>query len=187
MIPKRRVPKGWFETRKNHGDRTLAQQMIGLGALRKIVKGKTILDVGCAEGLIGFELLDYGALLVHGVEIVPRQVYVARAIAIGRPVGTCGFIIGDVNTFKPTFEYDIVLMLGILHKLEDPEASCRRLVVAAKQLCVIRIPPSDVAHIIINRNGLQYNLDTIMVSEGFKLKFETTSAYDEVTLFYIRK
>lgn len=188
MKPKRLAPKGWFLTRKNLGDRTIQQQMIGLDTLLRGVRGKTVLDIGCAEGLISLAMLDHGALLVHGVDIVLRQIHVARLIAAERPVGTCGFIVADVNTFVPEHSYDIVLMLGILHKLIDPEASCRRFASIANKLCVIRIPPAGFNHSIKHRtSGVTYDLDETMAGEGFVFLHDSASAFGEVTLYYQRE
>ena len=48
--------QGWFSTKGRLGDRTLKQQLMGLDPLFAECKGKTVLDVGCAEGLISIEL-----------------------------------------------------------------------------------------------------------------------------------
>ena len=51
----------WFAQPGAPGDRTFEQQMTGLGWLKDICQGRTILDFGCAEGLIGIEMLKHGA------------------------------------------------------------------------------------------------------------------------------
>ena len=51
--------KGWFVTDGRAGDRTLAQQLVGLDKIN--VQGATVLDVGCAEGLISIEMAKRGA------------------------------------------------------------------------------------------------------------------------------
>ena len=47
---------GWFTTAKRPGDRTLEQQLVGLDKVLAEVAGKTVLDAGCAEGLISMEI-----------------------------------------------------------------------------------------------------------------------------------
>ena len=54
-------PKGWFST-LGLVNRTPDQQLNGLIGCSWRVWGKTVLDVGCAEGLISIELAKAGAI-----------------------------------------------------------------------------------------------------------------------------
>ena len=62
---KMRAAMGWFvinHDKAGHrdGDRSLEQQMRGLEKLVREVHGKTVLDIGCAEGLISMALVRAG-------------------------------------------------------------------------------------------------------------------------------
>lgn len=130
--------KGWFKTDGQDGDRTLTEQMQGLQPLLRMALNKSILDVGCAEGLISITLHDAGARLVHGIEIVPDHIRTANALRSGRPIS---FEVADAQTYRPTRRYDIVVMLAVLHKLPDPTAACVKFADTAIESCVIRLPP----------------------------------------------
>ncbi|HHI81676.1 MAG TPA: hypothetical protein ENJ99_00840, partial [Rhizobiales bacterium] len=64
----------WFIIGDNNGQIPLKRQLLGLSEID--VKGKTLLDVGCAEGLMALHFLDKGAKAVHGIEIRERAVEV---------------------------------------------------------------------------------------------------------------
>jgi len=179
----RQKTHGWFHTEKRPGDRSLYQQMTGLAPLLAEVKGSTVLDVGCAEGLIGIELAKHGAKAVLGLELVPGHLEIANKIKGERP---CKFLEADANDYVPTEHYDIVLMLAILHKLRDPSGSCARIVKAASSLCVIRLPPSGPV-IEDDRSGkVPHDIHKVMVDAGFKLEREEMGPFLEWMGYYRR-
>lgn len=169
--------KPWFSTPGKPGDRTLEQQLMGLEPLFAEVAGKTVLDVGCAEGLISIECAKHGARCVTGLEIRPDAVRCAdkgmAALGISRPF-TWWFKCGsadDPEVAQKFRSYDIVLMLAVLHKLKDPSAACRRLAAAAKDLVVIRLPPGTDSVIIDPRSGnVPNDIGWVMADEGFELE-----------------
>lgn len=129
--------KSWFGE-----ERALKDQMRGPDALLTEVKGKTILDLGCAEGLISLELMEKGgATLVHGMEAVLSRVTEAR----NRFCGTSAqFWCGDVEQFNQQQgvlpAYDVVLALSIAHKLRDPERFLRLAAGRSREFIAIRLP-----------------------------------------------
>ncbi|MEO6588951.1 MAG: methyltransferase domain-containing protein [Pyrinomonadaceae bacterium] len=164
---------GWFHTEGRLGDRTIEQQLMGLDMLMERVPGKSVLDVGCAEGLIAIEMAKRGATAVHGVEIVPGHVEVGNELRGDLPVL---LEVGDANTYTPVRQYDIVIMLALLHKLEEPSRACFRFAAAARELVVLRHPPSAAPNIVDVRSGLvKQKIPKAMRKSGFKLIRE---AYD---------
>ena len=165
--------KGWFNIPGRPGPRTGAQQLLGLDQLFAECKGKTVLDVGCAEGMISIELARRGALAVHGVEVAPRRVKVGRS-----RVGTLPVTLetADANVWQPRRQYDIVLALAVLHKLKDPSSAARRLADACRNLLVLRMPP-EMGHCIIDgRSGCKpHAIDLVLIAAGFELE---RTAYD---------
>lgn len=186
VTPETLKKKGWFIAGGRSGDRTLDQQMIGLDRLFEQAPGKTILDAGCAEGLISIELARRGALGCHGLEIVPGHVEVARSLAGGLP---CTFEVADLNEHDigQTGQADIVLMLAILHKLRDPSKVCSALAHKAKELCVIRLP-ADGPVIKDKRSGfVAHDIDAVMLSSGFELSDVDLGHLDEWVGYYRRQ
>ncbi len=161
--------KGWFQGLGRDGDRTLEQQMTGLDPLLREVRGKSVIDAGCAEGLISIELAKAGASGVVGFEIVPGFVDLARESAGNLP---CQFFVANLNEYDLTDKphADIVLMLAILHKLKDPSAVCAALAGLARDLCVIRMPPSGLVIVDARSGNVPHDIGAVMARCGFVLE-----------------
>jgi len=170
------------------GDRTLDQQMTGLTSLMALVKGKTVLDLGCAEGLIAVEMAKAGAVAVHGVEIRPQAVEVANVLRGDLPIT---FEVGDGNVWEPKRNYDIVAMLSFLHKLSDPTTSCRRFAACATYV-VIKLPPQaqcdKLLPIVLDMrsNMRKHKIGVAMGRVGFEL-YHTETAYKDEWVGYYRR
>lgn len=162
-------PNNWFG-----GDRTFEQQMTGLDWLKDVCHGRTILDFGCAEGLISIEMLRHGATHVHGIELVLERVKAARVNARGY---ASLFETGDANAWKPTKRYGVVLALAILHKLTDPSAVARRLARAADHAVVLRLPPRGAVVIDPRSKNVPHDLGAVLVDEGFVLEPKVSGNY----------
>ena len=175
---------GWFHTKRRPGDRAFDQQLTGLGPLINKVKGKSVLDIGCAEGLISHHLVDMGAVAAHGVEIVKGHIEVANKLRKDR---ACHFEVGDANEWTPKRQYDIVILLAILHKLRDPAAACRRFADAARELVVIRLPPYGTT-IVDERSDFQpFDIAEVMKDAGFELGLNgPLGPFDEWMGYYTR-
>ncbi len=165
--------KGWFHLPGRPGDRSFEEQLKGLDWLIANCKGKTVLDVGCAEGLIAIELAKRGAVAVHGVELIEDRVRLANKLRGGLPVT---FEVGDMNTWRPRRQYDIVIGLAILHKLKDPGAVAVALANAARETVVFRLPPENAPMIRDRRSNFEpHNISALMDACGFVL---TEATYD---------
>lgn len=177
--------QGWFTTQGRPGDRTLESQKIGLGRLYAAVRGKTLLDVGCAEGLLTMDLVSAGgAVAAHGVEIVKGHVEVAHKLQDTLPI--C-FEQGDANAWIPQRQYDVVTLLAILHKLTNPSAACARFAAVARELVVIRLPPLHAPTIIDERSGNNpHHIGTVMAAHGWRLDEVVKGPFDEWCGYYVR-
>jgi SAM-dependent methyltransferase len=122
--------KGWFVIPGvQHGVRDLRERTDPLRPLLAHTRGATILDLGCAEGMISKWLVDEGrARLVHGLELHPPYVETARKM-MPRPQYKARFDVCDLNHFERDTAtagllpgYDIVLALNVIQKLFDPRA-----------------------------------------------------------------
>lgn len=143
------MQKGWFKIDAHYdGDRTIDEQLTGLDLVCERAKGKTVLDLGCAEGLIGLHLLDRcGASLLHGFSLVPSEIMAARHLGWGRE--NAAFHVLDLNlldkaiAWKPPVllpRYDTVLLLSVLHKLETPVGILEHVLPLVNGLLAVRLP-----------------------------------------------
>lgn len=165
------MDRGWFSIAGvRPGDRTLKEQMIGLDLALKEARGKTVLDLGCAEGLISREFAKAGAKSVLGIELLASHLAVAKVQC--RDVPQVQFVqahLGDYIKARESFpQYDIVLALGIIHKLEDPAIPLRFAAQSARSLVVFRAPAKKYDGLIKSKHSdIKCDVPKIMKSEGF--------------------
>lgn len=134
--------KGWFRVPgiRPEGDRTFEEQIIGLDRAIGEAKGKRVLDIGCAEALISREFAKAGAEVV-GIELLETHLQVARKVCAGLPVRFICAHLKDYMLANPNPEkFDIVLALGIIHKLPDPNEPLLWAARATKDLLCFRAP-----------------------------------------------
>ena len=145
-------------------------RMAGLKPLFQKARGCTVLDLGAAEGVIASWFARNGARVIHGFEMIPDRIPVARRILSQFPLealefhqATIGRWSDFVQQFKPILldSYDIVLFLGIYHHLH---ATHRKGVLQgalerARRWFAIRTPHSlvegDQLIEFINRHGFR--------------------------------
>ena len=130
--------RGWFQIEGQLGDRTLEEQVAALRPAIAECHGKTIVDLGSAEGLISREFARAGAKMVTGIESLPGHVAVANRECAG--LKNIEFINADLNVAyqQYVFNVDIVLALGIAHKLPDPADCILFAARSASELVLIR-------------------------------------------------
>lgn len=128
-----------------HGHMDYRRRLHGYDMLLPYLAGRTLLDLGCAEGVI----LDYLArgnyAAAHGVDNSPQRIETARRLFAGRPLR---FDVADLNRtdcfdaayFEPG--YDVVLLLGVYQHLipERRERMLREALERCRDLFVLRIP-----------------------------------------------
>lgn len=145
-------PKGWFVIPGvQAGDRTLEDQRRGLeAAIAEVQNARaagtplSVLDLGCAEGLLGREFVLAGADQVVGVELVREHVIVACQVCkdVMPPLelvhsGIAEFAIVEQKR-EPFRRFDLVLALSVCHKLRDPSVGLRYAARAARRLLCFR-------------------------------------------------
>jgi len=176
--------KGWLKIPGvQDGERTLDEQMLGLSpALIDVADGraKTVLDFGCAEGLIGIEFAKAGAT-VRGLELQQQYVDMGNKLAAEAGVADrCRFArhdLGDLNgrelpdSFPCPDGADIVLALAIVHKLREPGRALQHMARLAKQRLVIRLPIGSDGHIACKYDASRNcNSHAVMADAGFALE-----------------
>lgn len=183
---------GWFEIPGvQHGDRTLAEQMMGLEEALGEAPGKTVCDLGCAEGLIAIEFAKAGAADVYGcdynIELLEAGLDELDQHA-GLPVS---FEFKDIaeaieQGWKPQF--DIVLALAILHKLPDPAAGVKLCAEMARDLIVIRLPIRSSGRICgKHHRHMQCDVREILKGCGFYMARKVPGPRGELVHYWRRK
>lgn len=135
---------GWFKLPGQKGDREVAGQLLGLKPALAEAAGKSVLDLGCAEGAIALEFARAGASRIIGLEVVCPHLEVARQLF--RDAGVecpAEFYCVDLDRAKVEVQaqqVDVVLALAVIHKLKDPAGILRYFAEMARELVVIRMP-----------------------------------------------
>lgn len=160
--------KGWFSIDGvQTGDRTLEQQMTGLQEALQACRGKRVLDLGAAEGLIAREFARAGALEVVGIECNEESATVAEKQCRGLPVQ---IVTANLNNYRLRGRFDIVLALAILHKLKDPAGTVDAIAARAPGLVVVRLPAGSEGYFVTKIHGTPINVNTHFRKRGFDLQ-----------------
>lgn len=145
------MSSGWFRIPGvQEGPRSIDEQMMGLAPALTEATGKTVLDLGCAEGSIALEFARAGALNVFGCDY--NAGFIDTANRQLKRVGPAAvrFQHADIADLLAAYErpqYDIVLALAILHKLPDPAAGAKFCAQSARSLIVVRLPQGSTGTI----------------------------------------
>ncbi len=189
--------KGWLKIPGvQDGERTLAEQMLGLAPALAGCNGKTVLDLGCAEGLIGIEFAKAGAI-VRGLELQQQYVDMGNRLAAEAGVADhCRFArhdLGDLNepvmpaSFPCPDGADIVLALAIVHKLRNPGRALRNMARLAKHRLVIRLPIGSEGHIVCKHDARQScDSHRVMFDAGFMLEQTQKGARGERVQHWVK-
>jgi SAM-dependent methyltransferase len=87
-------------------------------------RGASVMDIGCNRGLVGFEMANNGATLVHGCDNYAEGIQAAQHLFADLRNVETQFEVVDLTkgaaALRPfgTGGYDIVLMLATYHKLK---------------------------------------------------------------------
>ena len=171
--------------------------MRGLTHALSYAKGKRVLDLGCAEAAIAVEFALAGAAHVHGMELLPAHLTAASAYV--KCSGAEGLVTLQQTNLRsysveshPHFDqYDMVLALSVIHKMEVPATLLRFAARVAKEWLVYR-PPGRSA--LVGRNGVirskhrnsWCDAPTLLRAEGFECTERAPSAREEVVEYWRR-
>lgn len=132
--PQQAPPEGPRTVYGFHGDR-----LAGLRDLFQYAGGMSVLDIAMNHGLVSLEFARRGVSLVHGCDYHEPGVLAARAVFAEFKIRSRFEVVdltGGPEALQGAFgadylpRYDIVLFLGIYHKLKDQisDAEIERLV-----------------------------------------------------------
>jgi predicted RNA methylase len=180
--------KGWFRIDGvQEGDRTVGEQMRGVEKALAECHGKTVLDLGAAECLIARQFAIAGAKHVHAVEILADHLAVAAEVVKG--LTNVSLQQGDLKTLEPQpVTFDIVLALGVAHKLKHPEIGIRYAATASHDLVLVRMSRQTENGILCSKHWKTNccNVRDEMKAAGFVLESIEPGPREE-TVHYYRK
>ena len=103
------------------------------------VRGKAVLTVGSSLGYFCFEALRRGARRAVGCDVSPERVRQARLLAdcLDLPAEFCQ---GDVEKEIPGEGFDVVVCVGLLHKLKDPIKVLDHLIAVTREKLILEFP-----------------------------------------------
>jgi 2-polyprenyl-3-methyl-5-hydroxy-6-metoxy-1,4-benzoquinol methylase len=144
--------KGWFSIAGvQKGKYDLKDRIANLGTMRPRASGVTILDLGCAEGLIGKWLVDSsGANTLHGLDL--HEPYIEMAQSLMRDYDA-RFLHADFDHFETWLDvnreallpqYDIVMALRVVQKLAKPDRFLSLIKPLVKKWFVIHVPTNPI-------------------------------------------
>lgn len=167
--------RGWFVIPGvQDGDRTLEEQTVALAPALAACAGKHVLDMGCAEGLVAHEFAVRGAAGVTGWDVVKDHIYVARKHFSHANTAFRALDLNDHVHKRPSeAKYDIVLALGIIHKLWHVEAGLRFAAAHCRDLLLLRSGLRCTGGVITSKHNPlapPVGVRHVLESEGFKLE-----------------
>jgi hypothetical protein len=179
----------WFKRGSEPGLRSEKEQLIGLDAIRPFMPRASVLDLGTAEGcLLKFYVDTLGVDLGHGVEIVSDRVEKAKEICKGYI--NLDFFCADLNKRHKIDrfalpEYDVVLALAILHKLEQPIETLQWAARKARRAIAIRLPGREQT--FTDRRSGNVLVDPVAILPDFKLISAQPGPRAEMTMIFARE
>lgn len=99
-------------------------RMDGMSDLVLRAKDKSVFDIGCNRGMVGFEFACNGAKVVHGCDIYEQGILAAREVFADLRAVKSRFEVADLTGGPDALKvfggqkYDIVLCLATYHKLK---------------------------------------------------------------------
>lgn len=99
-------------------------------------KGKKIIDVGCGDGVFTSELLEFSPNSILGIDSSELSIDVAK-----KNIGTNSkieFVVKDICDLKKIDKFfDIAIVRGVLHHLDDISAGIANISSIAKEVVVL--------------------------------------------------
>jgi SAM-dependent methyltransferase len=169
---------GWFEIPGvQSGERNLKERIRGLAPLLPVVHGGSVLDLGCAEGMIGKWLIEAGgAASVLGLD--KHEPFLATAREVFAGDDRARFEVCDFDQFTAWREvnslqekYDVVLALNIIHKLAHPAQFLSDIARLTGRVLAIALP----ADVINDARSGNAPVDPVAVLRG---SFELVSRFE---------
>lgn len=174
-----------------YGDRSVEEQLLGLEHALIETTGKTVFDIGCAEGAISQSFARAGALDVLGLEYVEDHLVVARKLC--KDDTNIKFVRANLKDWARRHpnprQFDIVLALGVIHKLWFPDVGAHFAAKSCSDLLCFRPPGGVTDGIVKSKNRPENHCDwnAVMDKHGFILERVCNSSRNERVEYWRKK
>lgn len=100
--------------------------------------GTNTIDIGCGDGKYTRELAErikFKQLV--GIDPVVRAINIAKKKYLLAAPPCLKYGLGDVYSFEPACCYDLAILRGVLHHLDDPEKAVRQIGLTCQQVLIL--------------------------------------------------
>ena len=105
------------------------------------IEGKTILDVGCGNGLYSIECARRGARRVVGLDIAENMIRTCIEHAKqGGYSDLCKFIRSDLLAFETSERFDVTIGMGLFDYIADPLPTLKKMRAVTKGIVILSFP-----------------------------------------------
>jgi SAM-dependent methyltransferase len=164
--PRRQYRRGYYADKED-----IAERWDDIGRVADLRPTDTVLDMGCAEGLISLEVAKHVSH-VDGIEISAHLLEQAVARSREQRIENVSFAVGSViESTVPPNSYDVVLFLGVMGKragdrrvgLEELEC----MLAATRRQIVVRVNVQKRAYMRDEDDFRLHDVLTMMDLHGF--------------------
>lgn len=147
---------------------------------------RNVLDIGCGYGLVSLLLsLSHPSAAYAGTDIDPWRIRRARQAASKLQIGNLRFWCADVRTLQPERTYDAILLIDVLHHIDDSSkqallATCARSLSPGGVLLVKDILPRPYPQFLFT-----YMLD-LLVTRSRDLWYWQASQFQDALAYYFQ-
>lgn len=105
------------------------------------VQGRRFLDIGTGPGHYAVLLAQKGASEVVGVDFSSNMTVIAQRHAQNQGVADrCKFVTADVMHFHDEHKFDVVIVMGVMDHIPEPEPFIQHVITLAKDKVVFSFP-----------------------------------------------
>jgi SAM-dependent methyltransferase len=181
------MKKNLYYKTDNEGNVDFADRWNDLKEILEITNNDTVLDVGCAEGLISIEV-SKTAKIVDAFDVEPYRIIQAKENAKKARRNNINFRVSSYEDYAYK-SYDIVLLLGVYHKIKSKnrrEQSLNSMFTQCQKQFYIRVPV--ISDSVSDQVGIHTEeIETVADKQGFELVFKSDPRYDHGTLFKFKR
>lgn len=140
-----------FTVRRDEAQRDAARRLEQFGVRPEDIRGRRLLDLGCNNGAILFQLSNHAPASGLGIEYDPEKIDLARRIAAFAGLARLEFRVGDLDRLEAKDigePFDVVLCLAIEAHVQKPEHLYRLLAAVTRGTLLFEAnastPPKEV-------------------------------------------
>jgi SAM-dependent methyltransferase len=164
--PRRQYKHGYYSDKED-----LSERWDDIAQIVDLRPSDVVLDMGCAEGLISFEVAKRVSR-VDGIEISRHLLERAQSRAEKDGVGNVSFSVGSVIDSGVTpGSYDVVLFLGVMGKRAGARrvglAELERMLAATRRQIIVRVNVQKRAYLDEDDDFRLHEVLTTMDRHGF--------------------